>query len=159
MIEVYRKSVGIVVTKNKKVLLCARADCKDWQWQFPQGGIEKGETPFDAAIRELREETAITNVRLLAEIKHPLKYNFPVAIVKKFQSENKRVLGQEQHWFLFEFLGKDGDIDFNTNPQEIEFKSFMWADLSEAPQKIVAFKKDVYQKVADEFRNYIEGTS
>ncbi len=159
MLEIYRKSAGIVVTKQKKVLLCARADCNDMQWQFPQGGIEKNEIPFAAAIRELREETAITNVKLLAEIKQPLKYDFPPAVIKKFQTENYRVLGQEQYWFLFEFLGEDSDINFETNPQEIEFKKFMWADLCEAPQRIVAFKKEVYQRVADEFHKYIEGIS
>ena len=155
MSNLYRQNVGIILCRAGKVLLCARADQKDFHWQFPQGGIEADEDVLDAAKRELREETGITAVRLINIMPQPLKYDFP----KDFRSRHTfPYIGQEQYWVLFEFLGKDEDIDFCTNPQEIEFKAFKWADIAEAPKEIIYFKKDVYAKVADYFAPYVKET-
>lgn len=153
MNHLYRQNVGIVLCQSGKVLLCARADQQDLNWQFPQGGIEAGEDLLNAAKRELQEETGITSVRLITTMPQPLRYDFP----KDFQNNFvPSYVGQEQYWVLFEFLGKDEEIDFCTNPQEIEFKAFKWADIAEAPKEIIYFKKDVYAKVAAYFAPYIK---
>ena len=153
----YRKNVGIVVfNHNRKVLLCARADKKSNQWQFPQGGIDNEEDIIDAARRELHEETGISSVELVATILEPLRYDFPKQIFKNFLKKGSPYVGQEQFWVLFYFCGNDEEIDFCTNPQEIEFKAYEWADIEEAPKRIVNFKKEVYQKVVQNFAPYIQ---
>ena len=152
--EQYRKNVGIVVAdKEGKVLMCARADQEDLQWQFPQGGIENGEDITAAAKRELYEETGISSVRLVKVMPTTLRYDFPKSAKKRYGGLYK---GQEQTWVLFYFYGQDDEINFLTNPEEIEFKSFEWVDIREAPQRIVVFKKQVYQKVAEYFAKYLK---
>ena len=152
--EQYRKNVGIVVAdKEGKVLMCARADQEDLQWQFPQGGIENGEDITAAAKRELYEETGISSVRLVKVMPTTLRYDFPKSEKKRYGGLYK---GQEQTWVLFYFYGQDDEINFLTNPEEIEFKSFEWVDICEAPQRIVVFKKQVYQKVAEYFAKYLK---
>lgn len=152
--EQYRKNVGIVVAdKEGKVLMCARADQEDLQWQFPQGGIENGEDIIAAAKRELYEETGISSVRLVKVMPTTLRYDFPKSAKKRYGVLYK---GQEQTWVLFYFYGQDDEINFLTNPEEIEFKSFEWVDIREAPQRIVVFKKQVYQKVAEYFAKYLK---
>lgn len=156
MAGVYRKNVGIAVfNKDQKVLMCARADKPGFAWQFPQGGIDNGETPLEAAYRELKEETGITSVEFVAQLNKPLRYDFPTEILENFKKLGRNNIGQEQYWVLFYFYGEDSEIDFATHPEEIEFKAYEWVDISEAPQRIVPFKKDVYQKVAKAFQPYI----
>ena len=153
MTKLYRKNVGIIVCRKGKVLLCARADQKDLQWQFPQGGIEKNEDIIEAAKRELFEETGISSVEFKAKMPTSLRYDFPKGDKRHYYAPYS---GQEQTWIMFDFLGQDSEINFFINPDEIEFKAFEWVDISEAPKRIVAFKKDVYQKVADYFLPIIQ---
>ena len=151
MTKRYRKNVGVIVCKKGKVLLCARADKKDFRWQFPQGGIEAGEDIVEAGKRELYEETGIKNLRFVHKMPFSLKYDFP----KNFNSIYP-FDGQEQFWVLFEFLGSDDDIKFDVDQNCIEFKAFKWDNIEVAPQEIVLFKKDVYEKVAEYFKPFIE---
>lgn len=152
----YRKNAGIVVfNRDLKVLLCARSDKPGYQWQFPQGGIDSGEDIVAAARRELREETGITSVELVTMLAEPLRYDFPPQIFENFRQKGSPYAGQDQFWVLFFFTGGDEEIDFCTNPQEIEFKAYEWADIEEAPKRIVNFKKKVYHKVVQAFKPYI----
>ncbi|MBR2033414.1 MAG: RNA pyrophosphohydrolase [Alphaproteobacteria bacterium] len=160
MSALYRKNVGIVVFNDKhKVLMCARADKPDMQWQFPQGGVEDGEPIVAAARRELQEETGLTSVELVATMPNPLRYDFPQQIVRILVEQDCLFVGQEQYWVLFYFTGNDKEIDFYAHPEEIEFKAYEWVDIYEAPQRIVEFKKEVYKEVAKYFSSYIYNNS
>lgn len=148
----YRLNAGIVVVNPQgQVLLCSRTDVTHCNWQFPQGGINQGEQPQVAALRELYEETGITSVTLLSAIPTPLCYDFPPSIAAHHPNR-----GQKQYWFLYAFTGNDAEINLNTNPNEIEFNNYRWADINEAPKNIVDFKKEVYNKVVEYFTPIIK---
>ena len=150
--EKYRKNVGIVVfNATGKVLMCARADKTDMQWQFPQGGIETNEDIIEAAKRELWEETGIESITFVNKMPYSLKYKFPTKIFNFFKKKGCDFIGQEQYWVLFRFDGKDEEIDFFVNPEEVEFKDFEWVSPLEAPIRIVYFKREVYKKVINFF--------
>jgi len=150
MAKSYRLNVGIVVFNQEgKVLLCARNDQKNECWQFPQGGVERGEEYLEAALRELYEETGLQSVKLVGQILEPLRYDFPDNFKLPFK-------GQEQYWFLFYFNGADSEINFRVNPGEIEFRGYQWSDINMAPKVIVEFKKEVYNKVVEFFKPVIE---
>lgn len=145
----YRKNVGIVIyNAHKKVLWCERKDLSG-QWQFPQGGIDEGESVLEAAKRELREETSVTSVEPVAFIEKPLVYDFPAEIAEKFKKR-----GQAMNWVLFKFYGEDSEINLKT--PEPEFINWKWVNIDETPENIVQFKKDVYQKMVKEFKPYLQ---
>lgn len=157
MVELYRKNAGIIVCNNQgKVLSCQRVENYDFNWQFPQGGIEDGESPLEAAYRELKEETGLVNVKLICQYPHSLKYKFSEDIIEKFKKLGRKNIGQEQYWTLFLHLGTDDEINFKTNPQEIEFQAFEWIEIEDAPKRVVEFKKEVYEKVCAYFKPFVE---
>lgn len=155
MAEWYRRNAGIVVfNPNHKVLVCQRADIKD-SWQFPQGGIEQGETVKQAAARELREETSLTNVTHIVSLETPARYTFPPQVIASMQKRGFTNVGQDMFWSLFLFEGDDSEINLQT--QEPEFKNFKWVRMQEAYDLCVDFKKPAYQVAVTEFLPYIEG--
>ena len=157
MVELYRKNAAIIICNNQgKVLSCQRVENYDFNWQFPQGGIEFNEEPIQAALRELKEETGLTQVKLIAEYPQPLRYKFSDEIIEKFKKLGRKNVGQEQYWFLFLFSGQDNEINFKTNPAEIEFQAFEWIDISDAPARVVDFKREVYKKVCTYFKPFVE---
>lgn len=151
----YRLNAGIVVFREDgKVLLCKRLESYEKNWQFPQGGIDKGETAEHAALRELEEETSIVSVKKIAEYPQTIKYDFPDYVKAKNQQRGIFNDGQEQYWFLLFFEGNDNEINLNTHDKE--FCDYQWIDIMNTPEMVVEFKYDVYSKIADYFSQKIK---
>ncbi|WP_164114373.1 RNA pyrophosphohydrolase [Sphingorhabdus sp. Alg239-R122] len=151
----YRPCAGIMLAnKNGKVFAAQRLDNPGVDaWQMPQGGIDPGEDPRQAALRELFEETGIAaeKVTVLAQSSEELFYDLPPELVGKIWKGKWR--GQRQWWFLMRFLGKDSDINIDTDHPE--FSEWKWADAESLPEVIVPFKKELYRAVLKEFRDLI----
>ena len=121
-------------------------------WQMPQGGIDRGEAPLDAARRELYEETSVTSIELIAEAPHWVFYDLPDELRGKLWKG--RYIGQRQTWFCCRFTGSDGDIDLEAHDPP-EFCEWKWVLPDLLPELIVPFKKDVYRTVVDGFRSLV----
>lgn len=146
----YRPCVGLMVLNAKgDVFVGQRNDRNGEAWQMPQGGVDKGEAPRDAALRELWEETGITSdlVEIIAESSRWLPYDLPHDVVPKIWKGRYR--GQEQKWFLMRFSGADDQINIET--EHPEFTIWRWQPVDQLVEKIVPFKRDVYQQVMQEF--------
>ena len=142
----YRKNVGMILINAKGHIFAGkRLDNNTDNWQMPQGGIDEGETAETAAFRELAEETGVqrSKVRILGSTAGWLSYDIPVDLITKLWNGQYR--GQKQKWFIFEFLGKDADINIVT--EEPEFSEWAWKSKDDLLSSIVPFKVEVYQKV------------
>ena len=150
----YRPCAGVMLLNREgKVFVGQRIDTTLEAWQMPQGGIDQGEAPLDAAIRELREETGVSadKVRLIAESPDELFYDLPDDMIGKIWKGKWR--GQRQRWFLFAFEGTDTDIDIQT--PEPEFRAWRWSDPADLPTMIVPFKKALYEQVLAGFAPHL----
>ena len=147
-----RQGVGVIVlNKNNEVFVAKRKDNPVDKWQMPQGGIDLNETPFEAMIRELAEETCIKNIKVLKEIEKSLEYELPPNLLGKIWKGKFR--GQKQKWYIVKFLGNDEEINLNTkHPEFIEWK---WINYNLLTDVIVDFKKEVYKKLKIELKNFI----
>lgn len=155
MTEKFRRNAGIVVfNRERKVLLCRRNDIAD-SWQFPQGGIEENETPAQAALRELKEETSLENVFLIKTLDFPIRYRFPPEVLVKMQAQGFDNVGQEMYWSLCFFAGSDNEINLQT--AEPEFDAYRWGTLIEAYDLSVEFKKTAYATALEAFETIIAG--
>jgi putative (di)nucleoside polyphosphate hydrolase len=123
-------------------------------WQLPQGGIDAGEDPWPAALRELQEETNITSVTKLGEIAEWLKYDIPPEIAGYAWSGKYR--GQTQKWFALRFTGDESEIDIvhPVGGHKPEFMDWRWEPLDNLPALVVPFKRPVYERVVAEFRKF-----
>lgn len=149
----YRLGVGIMLLSDaNEVFVGQRLDTRSEAWQMPQGGIDENETPRQAAMRELYEETGTNNAEILAETKEWYAYDLPEYLVPKLWDGSYR--GQKQKWFLIRFLGEDKE--FNIHVKNAEFKSWRWARIEELEEIIVPFKKPLYDAVIQEFLPVIE---
>lgn len=148
----YRPCVGIMlVNSNGLVFAGKRIDGPRDAWQMPQGGIDAGESPIDAAFRELEEETGATRdlVALLKSLEQWIHYDLPEELIPGLWGGRFR--GQKQKWFLFRFLGTDRQINIATG--EPEFSEWRWCSKSELIAKIVPFKTAVYNRVFEAFED------
>ena len=148
----YRRGVGVVLLNGDgKVFVAQRIDTEETAWQMPQGGIDKGEDPLEAALRELEEETGTNKAELIAETDDWLHYDLPDALQSRVWKGKYR--GQEQLWYLMRFTGTDADINIETDHPE--FSEWKWADFYSLPDMIVGFKRDLYRQIVDAFADQV----
>jgi putative (di)nucleoside polyphosphate hydrolase len=157
--------VGTVVFNREGRVFIGRRRRKDesdpvmvaHEWQMPQGGIDEGETPLEAALRELYEETNIKSVSLLAESPRWRKYDLPPGATRwkgKFK-------GQTQKWFALRFIGQDDEIDIERpagGAHAPEFEDWRWERLEALPRLIVPFKRPVYEQIVRDFAHLSQST-
>jgi len=139
----------MLFNRDGKVFVGKRIDQTVEGWQMPQGGIDKGEAPRQAALRELLEEVGTDKAEIIAEMDDWVTYDLPEHLVGvAFKGKYK---GQRQKWFALRFTGQDGDIDLTAH--EPEFSAFQWVSLEALPGLIVPFKRDIYKAVIAAFQN------
>ena len=148
-----RTGVGIIVlNNNNQVFVGKRKDNPGDKWQMPQGGVDKGEDFITAMKRELIEETSIKNIKILKEIQNMYQYELPKNLVGIIWKGKFR--GQRQKWFITKFLGKDNEINLDT--QHPEFIDWKWIDPKDLPEVIVDFKKKLYLNLLKEIYQVID---
>jgi len=158
----YRPSVGVALMNVTGQIFIGRRKRRrggeplpGFEWQMPQGGLDEGETPLEAARRELREETNVTSTSFVAEAPGWLSYDLPPNALGRWKG---RYRGQSQRWFLLSFEGEESEIDI-ANPDggahEPEFEAWRWERLETLPGLVVPFKKAVYERVVEAFSPYV----
>jgi len=147
-----RNGVGIVVLNNEnKVFVAKRIDNPKNFWQMPQGGIDRGENFYEAALRELKEETSIVSVELIKEIEKKFTYILPdrlIGIIWKGKFK-----GQKQKWFVMKFVGTESEINIKTKYPE--FLDWKWIDLEDLTEIAVNFKLEVYKQLKSELKKIL----
>jgi putative (di)nucleoside polyphosphate hydrolase len=145
----YRPCVGIfLLSAERRVFVGQRIEAATDAWQMPQGGIDRGEDPLRAGLREMAEEIGTDKATLLAASRVWRAYDLPPGLARRMWGGRYR--GQTQKWLAFRFDGADADI--RIQHRHAEFRAWQWADPARLAELIVPFKRDVYLSVVDEFR-------
>lgn len=147
--QTFRANVGIAVARADGFVLALERVDQPGRWQMPQGGLNVGEEPKEASLRELQEETGLRpeQVELVAEHPYWLAYELPPA-----RRRDRRARGQVQKWFLYRFLGDDDDIDLTpAKGERQEFKAFRWVALAELAEEMWEVKRPIYLALVDEW--------
>lgn len=152
----YRECVGIMLLNPRNQVWMGRRipkwsqDASSLIWQMPQGGIDKGETPEQAAWRELKEETGVISAEIVGQIDDWLYYDLPKEVVGT--ALKGRFRGQKQKWFAMRLTGSENEINIAVDDGlEQEFDQWQWCDMDQLVDLIVPFKRDVYDKVTKGF--------
>ena len=147
-----RSGVGIILlNKENKIFVAKRIDNPKNYWQMPQGGIDKGENFYTAALRELKEETSITSAKLIKEIEGNFTYILPddlIGIIWKGKFK-----GQKQKWFIMRFTGDKSEVNIKT--KHPEFLDWKWVNLENLTEIAVPFKLEVYKKLIPEIKKIL----
>ncbi len=160
----YRPCVGVLLMNRDGAMFIGRRKRKRGEhldaraWQAPQGGVDADETPFEAARRELWEETNVRSVELVAEAPDWLSYDLPEEARGRWAGKYR---GQTQKWFLVRFLGPDSEIDVHEpagGAHAAEFDAWRWERLERLPDLIVPFKRPVYEAVVAAFAPLAKGS-
>ena len=159
----YRPCAGIMVLNRDGLVFVGRRASGPEHidathvWQMPQGGIDEGEDPYQAALRELYEETSIRSVEKLGELADWIAYDIPRAIVGEAWGGKYR--GQTQKWYALRFTGDDREINIETpgDGHKPEFIAWRWVDMRELPDLVVPFKRQTYERVVREFAKFAAG--
>ena len=147
-----RSGVGIILlNKENKIFVAKRIDNPKNFWQMPQGGIDKGEDFYTAALRELKEETSITSIKLIKEIEGNFTYILPDNLIGIIWKGKFR--GQKQKWFIMRFTGNKSEINIKT--KHPEFLDWKWIDLENLTEIAVPFKLEVYKKLTPEIKKIL----
>ena len=147
-----RNGVGIaVLNKENKIFVAKRIDNPGNFWQMPQGGLDDGENYFDAALRELEEETSIKSVDLIKELSNYTTYDLPDRLLGIIWKGKYK--GQRQKWFIVKFNGQENEININT--KHPEFLDWKWIDIKELTNEVVDFKLHVYKEVLKKVKKLI----
>ena len=158
----YRPCAGMMVLNAQGLVFIGRRSSGPEHidlthvWQMPQGGIDEDEDAYQAALRELYEETNIRSVTKLGEIAEWLAYDIPRDIVG--QAWGGKYRGQKQRWFALRFTGDDSEIDIDApgDDHEHEFSEWRWAPFNELPNLVVPFKRPIYERVVAEFNKFVD---
>ncbi|MFQ5955160.1 MAG: RNA pyrophosphohydrolase [Kiloniellales bacterium] len=146
----YRRGVGMMLlSRHDLVFVARRAGIEDRYWQMPQGGIDEGESPRQAALRELAEEIGTGRVEVLAECPEWISYELPPDLVGR--AWGGRYRGQTHKWFALRFTGSDRDIDLDT--RHPEFSAWRWVEMERLPDLVIPFKRAAYERVVAAFRH------
>ena len=152
----YRPCVGVMLLNEAGKVWVGRripqwdGDGSSHMWQMPQGGIDEGETPLQAGLRELEEETGVNDCQFLAEYPGWLKYDLPEKALGKALGGKYR--GQKQKWLAMRFLGDESDIDISGhNGMPPEFDQWKWVAIDALADLVVPFKAHIYRQLASHF--------
>ena len=154
----YRPCVGVALFNDQGCVWVGKRISEPgndlhYAWQMPQGGIDTGEDPKIAVFREMQEETGTSNASLIRESAHWFHYDLPDHLLRS--SDRNKFRGQTQKWFALRFTGSDSEFRLDTHAKP-EFSTWRWVSLHEVPELIVPFKRDVYKKVVEEFKDLPE---